>query len=153
MNQYAWLALTGGRTIVHGGLPHHETWTSWGTGKDFVDQQWLGQGVLYVVHALGGFGLLAGFHALTTSAAIVVALVVARRPASGCSSRTRGGPPTACSGASRCSPSGATCTARPRWRPASCSSAGSTGPSAAAAAPASRLLCSGQGIAVVERLA
>jgi hypothetical protein len=79
MNQDAWLALTGGRTIVHDGLPHPETWTIWGAGKDFVDQQWLGQVVLYLVHALGGFGLLAGFHALATLAAIVFALVVARR--------------------------------------------------------------------------
>jgi hypothetical protein len=79
VNQDAWLALAGGRLVVYGGLPHHETWTIWGAGKDFVDQQWLGQSVLYLVHAVGGLGLLAGFHAVLTLAAIVLALVVARR--------------------------------------------------------------------------
>ena len=69
VNQDAWLALTGGRTLVDHGLPHHETWTIWGAGKEFVDQQWLGQAVLYLVHAVGGFGLLAGFHALLDAGA------------------------------------------------------------------------------------
>jgi hypothetical protein len=78
-NQDAWLGLAGGRSIFDHGLPHHETWTIWGAGKAFVDQQWLGQAVLYVAHAAGGFGLLAGFHAVLTLAAIVFALVVARR--------------------------------------------------------------------------
>jgi hypothetical protein len=79
VNQDAWLALTGGRAIVEHGLPHHEAWTIWGAGKAFVDQQWLGQAVLYLVHAAGGFGLLAAFHALVTLAAITFVLVVARR--------------------------------------------------------------------------
>ncbi len=79
VNQDAWLALAGGRTVLDHGLPHHEVWTLWGAGKAFVDQQWLGQAVLYLVHAAGGFGLLAAFHALLTLAAITVALVVARR--------------------------------------------------------------------------
>ncbi len=79
VNQDAWLALTGGRSILDHGLPHHEAWTIWGAGQAFVDQQWLGQAVLYVVHAAGGFGLLAAFHAVLTLAAIVFALVVARK--------------------------------------------------------------------------
>ena len=79
VNQDAWLGLAGGRSVVDQGLPHHETWTIWGAGKDFVDQQWLAQGALYLVHALGGFGLLAGFHAVLTLGAIAFALVVARR--------------------------------------------------------------------------
>ena len=73
------VSLTGGRSIVDHGLPHHEAWTVWGAGTAFVDQQWLGQAVLYLVHAAGGFGLLAGFHALLTLGAIAFTLVVARR--------------------------------------------------------------------------
>jgi len=79
VNQDAWLGLVGGRTVVDHGLPHHETWTIWGAGKQFVDQQWLAQAVLYVVHAVGGFGLLAGSHAVLTLAAIALALFYARR--------------------------------------------------------------------------
>lgn len=79
VNQDAWLGIVGGRSIVDHGLPHTETWTIWGAGKPFVDQQWLSQTVLYLVHAVGGWGLLAGLHALLTLAAIVFALVVARR--------------------------------------------------------------------------
>ncbi len=79
VNQDAWLAVTGGRSVVDHGLPHHETWTIWGAGKAFVDQQWLAQAVLYVVHAAGGWGLVAGLHALLTLGAIAFVLVVARR--------------------------------------------------------------------------
>ena len=79
VNQDAWLAVTGGRSVVDHGLPHHEAWTIWGAGKAFVDQQWLAQAVLYVVHAAGGWGLVAGLHAVLTLAAISFALVVARR--------------------------------------------------------------------------
>jgi len=79
VNQDGWLGLAGGRTVVDHGLPHHETWTIWGAGKHFIDQQWLAQAALYAVHAVGGFGLLAGAHAVLTLAAIAFALVVARR--------------------------------------------------------------------------
>ena len=79
VNQDAWLGIAGGRSVVDHGLPHHETWTIWGAGKAFVDQQWLAQAGLYLVHAAGGWGLLAALHALLTLAAIVFALVVARR--------------------------------------------------------------------------
>jgi hypothetical protein len=79
VNQDAWLAVTGGRSVVEHGLPHHEAWTIWGAGRAFVDQQWLAQAVLYVVHAAGGWGLVAGVHAMLTLAAISFALVVARR--------------------------------------------------------------------------
>jgi len=79
VNQDAWLGIVGGRSVVDHGLPHHETWTLWGAGKAFVDQQWLAQAALYLVHAVGGWGLLAAVHALLTLAAITFALVVARR--------------------------------------------------------------------------
>jgi hypothetical protein len=79
VNQDAWLAVTGGRSVVDQGLPHHETWTIWGAGKAFVDQQWLAQAALYVFHAAGGWGLVAGLHALLTLGAIAFVLVVARR--------------------------------------------------------------------------
>jgi hypothetical protein len=79
VNQDAWLAVTGGRSVVQHGLPHHETWTIWGAGKAFIDQQWLAQVVMYVVHVVGGWGLVAGLHAVLTLAAIAFALAVARR--------------------------------------------------------------------------
>ena len=78
VNQDAWLAVAGGRQVVDHGLPHHEAWVLWGLGKPFVDQQWLSQALLYLVHRAGGWGLVAGFHTLLTFGAIVFALVVAR---------------------------------------------------------------------------
>src|SRR5205823_5437017 len=41
VNQDAWLGVLGGRSVVHDGFAHHETWTVWGAGKEVVDQQWL----------------------------------------------------------------------------------------------------------------
>ena len=79
VNQDAWLAIAGGRSIVEHGLPHHESWTIWGTAASFVDQQWLAHLGLYATYAVGGFGLLAGLHAVLTLGAISLALVFARR--------------------------------------------------------------------------
>jgi hypothetical protein len=79
VNQDAWLALVGGREIVHHGLPHHETLTVWGHGHAWIDQQWLAQLALYGLWALGGLTFLAFAHALLTTAAYSVAVVAARR--------------------------------------------------------------------------
>ncbi len=79
VNQDAWLGLLSGREIADHGLPGHETWTIWGAGGSFVDQQWLAHLGLYAAYALGGFGALAGLHVVLTLGAIAAALAVARR--------------------------------------------------------------------------
>src|SRR4051794_19393556 len=53
-----WLALVGGRFIVRSGLPHHETLTVLSQGRDWINQQWLGQVALYGLDRLGGLRLI-----------------------------------------------------------------------------------------------
>src|SRR3954452_16661776 len=59
-----WLSLVGGRLVAKDGLPHHETLTVWAQGLTWIDQQWLGQLVLYWLHAAGGLRLLLVTHVL-----------------------------------------------------------------------------------------
>ena len=53
-----WLALVSGREIVQHGLPSTEHLTSLAAGHQWVDQQWLGQLVLYAAARVGGTGLV-----------------------------------------------------------------------------------------------
>ena len=46
-----WLSLVGGRLVAKDGLPRHETLTVWAHGHTWIDQQWLGQLLLYWLHA------------------------------------------------------------------------------------------------------
>ena len=62
-----WYAFLGGDVIVHHGLPSHDTLTVWGSGRRWVDQQWLAQLILYGCYALGGLRV-----ALIANAAVVV---------------------------------------------------------------------------------
>src|SRR5437763_15747209 len=54
----SWLALTAGRDIWQGGIPHHETLTAVGNGAPWIDQQWLAQLASYFLYRLGGLGFL-----------------------------------------------------------------------------------------------
>jgi hypothetical protein len=75
--QDGWLALLGGRLVAHG-LPHHDTLTAWTHGAQWVDQQWLGQLVLYGLFTGGGIrlALLAGL--ILTVGAVAAAMAAAR---------------------------------------------------------------------------
>jgi hypothetical protein len=79
VNQDTWLALVSGREVLRHGLPHTNTLTLWAHGVTWVDQQWLGQLVLYGAFSLGGLVLAALLHALTTAGAFSMALVQSRR--------------------------------------------------------------------------
>jgi hypothetical protein len=77
--QDTWLAVLGGREIVHHGLPSQDTLTIWAQGRDWVDQQWLAQLAFYGLYALGGIKLTLAAHAVATAGAFTLAIVLARR--------------------------------------------------------------------------
>lgn len=79
INQDAWLGLVSGRLVWQDGLPREETWTIWGAGHAWVDQQWLAQLGMYGVWSAGGLGLLAAAHAVLTCGAFGAAIAAARR--------------------------------------------------------------------------
>ncbi len=74
-----WMALLSGRVVAHHGLPSHDTLTVWAHGRDWVDQQWLAQLVLYGLDRLGGLPLVLLVHAFLVSGALAGAAAVARR--------------------------------------------------------------------------
>jgi hypothetical protein len=78
VNQDAWLAFVAGRDVA-GGVPRTETWTVWAHGARWVDQQWLGQLLLYRLYDLGGIRLVVAVHALLTAGAYALAVALARR--------------------------------------------------------------------------
>lgn len=74
-----WLALLAGREIVAHGLPSHDTLTVWARGREWIDQQWLAQVVLYGVQRLGGYRLVMLFHATLVLGGFGTACAIARR--------------------------------------------------------------------------
>src|SRR2546428_6272668 len=74
----SWLVVLGGREIVQHGLPHHDTLAIWTQGREWVDQQWLGQLAFYGLYALGGIKLALIGHVSAAGTAFVVALAAAR---------------------------------------------------------------------------
>jgi hypothetical protein len=74
----SWLVVLGGREVVQHGLPHHDTLTIWTQGREWVDQQWLGQLAFYGLYALGGIKLALIGHVTAASTAFILALVAAR---------------------------------------------------------------------------
>jgi len=74
-----WFAILGGHEVVRHGLPAHDTLTVWSHGRDWIDQQWLGQIVLYGLYAFGGLKLALLGHAVAVGSAFVLALAFARR--------------------------------------------------------------------------
>jgi hypothetical protein len=74
----SWLVILGGKEIVQHGLPTHDALTIWGHGRDWVDQQWLGQLVFYGLYALGGVKLFLFGHSLAVAFAFVAAIAAAR---------------------------------------------------------------------------
>lgn len=74
-----WLALVSGREVATYGLPHTDTLTLLSNGERWVNQQWLGQVILYGIHSLGGLELLALTHAVLVIVPFVAAVAIVRR--------------------------------------------------------------------------
>jgi hypothetical protein len=77
--QDSWAALVAGREVAHHGLPHREALTVMAHGVRWIDQQWLGQLVLYDLFRAGGLRLVMFTHATLIISAFAMALVAARR--------------------------------------------------------------------------
>jgi hypothetical protein len=75
----SWLSLVAGREIVDHGLPHTDRLTVWAAGREWVDQQWLAQLVLYGVHRGVGLVGLVVFNAAVVVAGFALAVAAARR--------------------------------------------------------------------------
>jgi hypothetical protein len=80
-----WLGFVGGRQVSTHWLPRHDTLTVWTRGTSWVDQQWLGQVLLYGTNAVAGLRLVVLANVAVLVTTFVMALVVARR--GGASSR------------------------------------------------------------------
>jgi hypothetical protein len=74
-----WLALLAGRQIALHGLPSHDPLTLWSHGKQWVDQQWLAQLVMYELQRLGGVKLVLVVNALAAVGSLAGAAALARR--------------------------------------------------------------------------
>jgi hypothetical protein len=79
LSQDGWLALVSGREVVRHGLPSLDHLTVWSAGRQWTDQQWLGQLTLYATYAVGGLRLLLMAHVALVVAAFALAIVAARR--------------------------------------------------------------------------
>src|SRR5438552_1267566 len=73
-----WYAILGGSEVVRHGLPTHDALTSWTHGREWIDQQWLGQLFFYGLYALGGVKLALLGHVFAAGSAFALAIVVAR---------------------------------------------------------------------------
>jgi hypothetical protein len=74
-----WMALLSGRVVADHGLPSHDTLAVWTHGRQWVDQQWLAQLVLYKLEQLGGLPLVLLVHAAIVTGAFGGAALLARR--------------------------------------------------------------------------
>jgi hypothetical protein len=84
--QDGWLALASGREIVQHGLPHTDVLTAWTAGRQWIDQQWLGQLFLYGLWTAGGIRLVMLTHALILVLTVALGIRAARSLGAGSSS-------------------------------------------------------------------
>jgi hypothetical protein len=75
----SWLELVTGRLLWAAGIPHHETLTSIGYGRPWIDQQWLAQLSGYGLYRVGGLGLLGVVNVALLVSGLAVAVGTARR--------------------------------------------------------------------------
>jgi hypothetical protein len=73
-----WYAILGGSEVVRHGLPMHDTLAIWSHGREWVDQQWLGQLFFYGLYTVGGVKLALLGHVLAAGTAFTLAIVAAR---------------------------------------------------------------------------
>jgi hypothetical protein len=74
-----WLALVSGRLVAGGGPPSSDSLTAWTLGRDWIDQQWLGQYTLYELWRAGGLALVSLVHVAVVICTFAWTLVAARR--------------------------------------------------------------------------
>jgi hypothetical protein len=74
----SWFAIFGGHEIAHHGLPSADNIAIWSHGRDWVDQQWLGQLILFGLYAAGGVKLALLGHAAAVGSAFMLAIAFAR---------------------------------------------------------------------------
>ncbi len=79
----AYLALVAGRFVAQHGLPTVDTLATVTRGQAWIDEQWLGQLLIYASERLGGPTLLVLSEALVTAAAFAVAARYALKRESG----------------------------------------------------------------------
>ncbi len=79
----SWLALVAGREIVRHGLPSRDHLVVLAHGRRWVDQQWLGQLVVYGLWRLGGLRACAIFGAIASLVAFALPVVRNARTAAG----------------------------------------------------------------------
>jgi hypothetical protein len=79
VTQDFWLALVSGREVAQHGLPHADHLTVMASGRHWVDQQWLGQLVLYEAERIGGVGAAAALCLSAIASALAIAGLVAHR--------------------------------------------------------------------------
>ena len=75
----AYLSLVCGREVVQHGLPHVDSLTAVSAGKPWVDQQWLGQALIYAAYRAGGLQLALALHVLFAGAAAAICAWYAER--------------------------------------------------------------------------
>ena len=73
-----WLALVGGRFVARHGIPRHDTLAALTSGRDWIDQQWLGQLGTYWLDSVGGIRLVLVVNVALVAGAFVAAGVFAR---------------------------------------------------------------------------
>jgi hypothetical protein len=73
-----WLALVAGRLIAHHGLPSRDTLAALTTGREWIDQQWLGQLATYGIESLGGIRLLLAVNVALVVGGFIAAAAYAR---------------------------------------------------------------------------
>jgi hypothetical protein len=78
LRQDGWLALVSGRVVADSGLPSTDTLTAWTAHVQWVDQQWLGQLVLYRIASAGNLRLVMLVHVGLLAGAMAAALAAAR---------------------------------------------------------------------------
>jgi hypothetical protein len=79
VTQDFWLALVSGREVAQHGLPHTDHLTVMASGRHWVDQQWLGQLVLYELERIGGVGAAAALCLFAVASALAIAGLLAHR--------------------------------------------------------------------------
>src|SRR5581483_10135182 len=75
----SWLAFVSGRTVAAHGLPHHDSLTLWTLGRQWTDQQWGAQFLLYETVKHGGVAVVVGFAVVCVVSALVLIAITARK--------------------------------------------------------------------------
>jgi hypothetical protein len=78
LRQDGWLALVSGRVVADSGLPTTDTLTAWTAHVQWVDQQWLGQLLLYRLATAGNLRLVMLVHVALLAGAVGTTLAAAR---------------------------------------------------------------------------